>query len=774
MFEQFPINGRWSRMSRITKLYRKMTLVALFAIVSAVALPFTASAFYEAGFYYNTNNSTLAGGVYTKDPTLVKVQIVDQEASVVNATYTNNVGLYKMGYDDQNNPVWSVGFRYTFGERPATVRVSDDDGVTWTTLVFDGQSFSAYNSEAGNYNAYRIAASESYSSVSAATYRYVQPNDELFRFNPSNDWIDDNTPAISMTAIKFYFGSANVLDFSKISKEDFIVYDTTANTEVELAGVRADQDEHYNADYTSRSFTDSTSTILIKTLEQLNPDHQYVVSLSASAGGDEIKRQPAGIYTLALYLGEMGIQHYSNYDVDVLTFDAKNYHGFKQVRVTDPQQPQTPIVTVPITPPATPASVTSGADGVSLKPGSDSVKTEKGADGKEHTTVSLSGDDLKKAFDALGSNASDKQKVVINVEQQSDGTKVELPAGQLADKAKSNPNLVVSVNTGKGSLDLPLGAIDFDALAKQLGSSLADLKLSINVSAPTADQGKSLGQSAKDQNLNVLNVVSFNVVGEAGGKSQEISNFGGTYVPRTIHVSGVTPGHTPTGVLYNPATGEFQFIPSTFDGKGTIVITAPHASLYAVVELPNVTFSDIKSHWAKSDIEQLASKLLVKGNTAGSFRPDQAINRAEFTALIARALGLELTNGESAFSDVAASSWYATAVNAAVKAGIVTGRTASSFAPNDTISREEMSAMIGRALAFVGQQPNVTAKQAELLSAFTDGGAISAWAQDSVAQMADSGIMKGGADGNFNPQANATRAEAVVTLKRLLTYIKFI
>ncbi|WP_027087943.1 S-layer homology domain-containing protein [Cohnella panacarvi] len=402
------------------------------------------------------------------------------------------------------------------------------------------------------------------------------------------------------------------------------------------------------------------------------------------------------------------------------------------------------------------------------------MKTVTTADGRTETTVSLESKDMSKAFEALESNAAASHKIHINVDQKSDSTKFELPAGALADKSKSGSDTVISFSSGIGSIDIPIRAIDYQELAKQLGVSLEDVKLFVTISAPNAEQDNKIREQAKAQNVNISKITNFSVAATGGGKSQEITSFGKTYVQRTIQVSEKVAGKEYMAVIIDSETGELQFIPSSVNAKGEIVIMAPHASTYAIVEKAKVTFSDIRSHWAKSDIETLASKLLVKGTSADTFSPDKDISRAEFAALIARGLGLEMVESDTAFTDVAATGWYAKAVRATVQAGIVQGRTDTTFAPSATITREEMSVMLAKALAFVGRQPDVSAKQSSLLAAFADNVNISDWAKAFAAQSVDAKVLSGDAQGKFNPQQKATRAEAVSTLNRLLDYIKFI
>ena len=179
----------------------------------------------------------------------------------------------------------------------------------------------------------------------------------------------------------------------------------------------------------------------------------------------------------------------------------------------------------------------------------------------------------------------------------------------------------------------------------------------------------------------------------------------------------------------------------------------------------------MKGHWAKADVELLASKLVIKGVSDHSFAPNSPITRAEFATLLVRALGLN-EEVSTKFSDVPANSWFTGTVGAAVKAGLIEGFDETSFKPNERISREQMAVMVTRAMEFAGQSAAIDLKQ---LDQFTDSTGLSVWSKEgSVAQAVIAGIVNGATETTFAPAAHATRAEAAVMLKRLLQYVQFI
>jgi hypothetical protein len=179
------------------------------------------------------------------------------------------------------------------------------------------------------------------------------------------------------------------------------------------------------------------------------------------------------------------------------------------------------------------------------------------------------------------------------------------------------------------------------------------------------------------------------------------------------------------------------------------------------------TFADLSGHWAKSDVEALAGKLIVDGISESRFAPDQPITRADFAALLIRALGLDEEKA-SGFSDVAAGDWFSGAVGAAKKANLIGGLEDGSFHPNANITREQMVMMIVRALKLDGKELQANA---QLLEQFADRSSISSWSKDAVAQALTAGIIQGTSDSMFAAQDYATRAQAAVMVNRMLHLI---
>ncbi len=114
--------------------------------------------------------------------------------------------------------------------------------------------------------------------------------------------------------------------------------------------------------------------------------------------------------------------------------------------------------------------------------------------------------------------------------------------------------------------------------------------------------------------------------------------------------------------------------------------------------------------------------------------------------------------------------WYYGAVEAAHAAQLVGGYPDGSFRPNQPITRSEIAVMVVRALALQVAAPvSLTSPESVLASRFTDWNIIAAWAREAVAQAVEANIVKGRDRNLFAPEENASRAEAVVMLKRMLS-----
>ncbi len=178
-------------------------------------------------------------------------------------------------------------------------------------------------------------------------------------------------------------------------------------------------------------------------------------------------------------------------------------------------------------------------------------------------------------------------------------------------------------------------------------------------------------------------------------------------------------------------------------------------------------FKDLSGHWAENDINLLSQKKIVNGDEQGNFRPNDQISRAEFAALLIRALEIEQkTVLKGQFNDVNAEKWYFNVINTAADLGLINGYTTNTFGPDDPITREQIAVMTVRALSYKGYNISTNPSNAGL-DAFLDKQQVSSWATEEVVVAVQQGIVKGKSTTSFAPQDNATRAESAVMILRM-------
>ncbi|WP_199624332.1 S-layer homology domain-containing protein [Paenibacillus alkalitolerans] len=362
----------------------------------------------------------------------------------------------------------------------------------------------------------------------------------------------------------------------------------------------------------------------------------------------------------------------------------------------------------------------------------------------------------------------DAFKGKTTVEIEITGDVATLPASALAEIAKSTTGATVVIKNKTGSYAIPLSALNYDELAKELGSTLANTNITVQIKALTGDAAKPVTDAiAELGGKSAAPAVDFTVSAVGNNKTVAVKDFGSTYAVRTINADNAF-GKNVTGVLYNPETKKLTFVPATFADK-VATLKSTSNSIYTVVELDK-SFSDVTGTWSEEYVESMANKLIVEGYETGLFQPNKAISRAEFAALVVRALGLSNKTATSNFSDVAAGAWYANAVAVAAEAGIIKGYGDDTFRPTAEISRKELAAMVVRASEYAGTK---LAADTSALAAFKDASGLG-WAEAEVSAAVKAGIVNGLSASVLAPNGTATRAEAATMLQRFLANAKFI
>jgi N-acetylmuramoyl-L-alanine amidase len=368
--------------------------------------------------------------------------------------------------------------------------------------------------------------------------------------------------------------------------------------------------------------------------------------------------------------------------------------------------------------------------------------------------------------EAAGAGQVESGRIVIPV-----NGPVQAPMELLRKWAEQNPSAVVALKAGNVIYSIPLSEMVSGVWRDQLGDQADKAVITIVVTEASKQQSDKAERGAAQIGTNLLmKPVDFEIFAETpSGEKITISKFTG-YVSRSFELDfEVEPGNT-TGVYLDEATGELLPVPTIFrivDGKTVAELFRKGNSVYSLISLDK-HFVDLEGHWGKSIVETMANKLIVQGTTDLNFDPDKPVTRAEFAALVVRALSMDRIIGNTSFSDVNGE-WYEAVVNAAADAGLVGGYPDGTFKPNAPLNRQELAVILKRAAQLVGKPLAITVSS-PAAAPFTDYDKAAAWAQQDIADAAAAGIIEGDEQSAFRPEALTTRAEAAAVLKRLLTF----
>ncbi|WHX48163.1 S-layer homology domain-containing protein [Paenibacillus woosongensis] len=331
----------------------------------------------------------------------------------------------------------------------------------------------------------------------------------------------------------------------------------------------------------------------------------------------------------------------------------------------------------------------------------------------------------------------------------------------------------IEIKTEKATYTLPALQINIDAISEQIGREveLEQIQIEIEISEPTEEQLKVV-ENAVHQGAYTLVIppLNFSVRGSYGDMTVDVSRFN-AYVKRTLAIpDGVDPNKITTGVVID-SDGTVRHVPTTIeliDGKYYATIHSLTNSMYAVISNP-VAFKDVAGHWAEEAVNEMGSRMVVSGSGKDLYNPDQAITRAEFAAIMVRALGLKADRGATSFSDVRSSDWYSGAVQTALAYELIRGYEDGTFGPQQQITREQAMVVIARAMEVTGLRNKLPDKDAnKILQSYVDAIQVSVWARDSVADVLQAGIITGRSNSQLAPQAFISRAEVAVIIQRLL------
>ena len=287
-----------------------------------------------------------------------------------------------------------------------------------------------------------------------------------------------------------------------------------------------------------------------------------------------------------------------------------------------------------------------------------------------------------------------------------------------------------------------------------------------------ADKVDALRSTEAKAAIGTRPVYDLSLVYLSGGKETPIASLNGHTI--SVRLPYTAAKGEQTGNLYAvyvDDAGKVEWITrSSYDAsQKAVVFETSHFSIYGVGYKTFVpAFTDITGHWAADNILFAASRGLLSGTSDTTFSPGTGMTRGMFVTALGRLAGINPDSYQTGkFTDVKADAYYAPYVNWAAQNGIVDGVTATTFAPDTNINREQMAAIMANYAKKLGYDLPKTLRAVT----FADNAQISSGAKDAVKAMQQAGILAGKANNRFDPKGTATRAEVATVLRRFVKIV---
>ena len=223
-------------------------------------------------------------------------------------------------------------------------------------------------------------------------------------------------------------------------------------------------------------------------------------------------------------------------------------------------------------------------------------------------------------------------------------------------------------------------------------------------------------------------------------------------------------GYVLKSLTVTTASGTSVPVANQSSGKYTFTMPAAAVTVKAVFAAqetdPDFPFADVaKGSWYYEGVRYAYENGLMSGTGEGTFSPDLPTGRGMLVTILYRLAGSPAA-GSASFTDVAKGQWYADGVAWASANGVVSGYPDGSFRPNDTITREQMAAILYQYARIQGKLDDSRAD----LSIFSDLDSLSAYAKEPMSWAVAQGLFSGVSADTLAPGGSTTRAQAAVIL----------
>lgn len=344
-------------------------------------------------------------------------------------------------------------------------------------------------------------------------------------------------------------------------------------------------------------------------------------------------------------------------------------------------------------------------------------------------------------------------EIVVELDDEADSIELSIPADSFRDIAqRAGAELVITSN---------IGSVTFDIAAI---TSIANQASSENITINIAVIDKSLLPSDIKNKVGERPVYDFSVLVDG----TPISEFGSGRVRVSIPYT-LSPDEDPASVVvyYIDNLGNLIHVRGAYNAQsGTVSFTTSHFSKY-MVGYNSVFFNDVKPDmWFYKPVSFIAARNITGGTGNGNYSPVQNTTRAQFIVMLFKAFGIEPAKpGADNYIDCG-NTYYTGYLAKAKELKISEGVGNNRFAPDTSITRQELFTLVYRTLKVIGELPE--AKNSIALDEFSDSDKIAGYAKEPIDLLVRSGIIVGN-NKMLTPTGFSTRAQVAQIIYMLLS-----
>ncbi|WP_379129875.1 Ig-like domain-containing protein [Paenibacillus sp. sgz500958] len=359
--------------------------------------------------------------------------------------------------------------------------------------------------------------------------------------------------------------------------------------------------------------------------------------------------------------------------------------------------------------------------------------------------------------------------LVFEVPQTESAAYVSVPLAPLSAAVNRNKKAEFAIRYGENLYSIELDKVDMSGLVRSLSADSSSISLLLRLEKVPTGTYTDLETKLQNNGLQkISSLVDYRLSAIANdnySKPVDLTAAGEYSVRTTASLNEPQVSLARLDTTYQDAA----YLPTTFTkvGSYTVLHAKTQGNQVMGAFLSIRSFNDMSKHWARTAVSELVTKNIIDSSYGSNYKPDLKITRGEFAVMLARGLGLQGSRETAqTFRDVQPSTQVGDYIGAAAKAGIILGNKDATFKPNANITREQMALMMIRAMEYTDHPITLKGTSATVLSVFKDKSKIQS--DDFVAKAYQSGIILGVSAGVFQPQGNATRAQAAVMLQRML------